>query len=147
MHTHESRLTSERIDRLADAHTRTVDARAGFATMVQKAEPRFRGIAQRFHDFHDSHASELAAILEAQGRTPDGDGSFMSSVNTLVVSARAFLDEIGEDVMDQVRDGEKHVLKALDDARADMDNATVQKAVARMKAELTALLEDTRHLG
>lgn len=146
MDTTQTGLNHEQLDSLATLHTRTVDARAGFATMVEKAEPHFRAIARRFHDLHDQHATQLAALLETHGRAPDRDGSFMSTVNTMVVSARALFDEIDEDVMDQVRDGERHVLTAMDDAYSAIPSPTVSKAVERMERELTALLDETRHL-
>lgn len=146
MDTIPTNLTDDQLDKLAVLHTRTVDARAGFETMVEKAEPHFSPIAKRFRDLHDLHATELAALLEAHDREPDRDGSFMATINTMVVSARAFFDEIDEDVMDQVRDGEKYVLNAMDEAHAAIPSQSVMTAIQRMKNELTALLDETRHL-
>lgn len=140
------RLTDEQLDRLATLHTRTVDARAGFGTMVEKAEPDFRAVVVRFRDLHERHAAELGALLEVNGRRPDRNGSFMATINTLVVSARALLDGIDEDAMDRIRDGERHVLDAMDDALAAIHVAPARMAVDRMKGELTTLLDETAHL-
>jgi hypothetical protein len=67
-------------------------------------------------------------------------------LNRAVVSARAFLDEIDEDVMDQVRSGERHVLGAFD-AALDAGLPERDRAqVGAMRGELAALLDETRHL-
>ena len=139
-------MTEAQLDDLATAHTRTVDALAGFETMVEKSEPEFRDVAIRFRDLHKRHAAQLGAMLEAQGRRPDTDGSFMATVNTLVVSTRAFFDEIDEDVMEQVRDGERHVLNALSDAHAAVSDPSHRNAINQMRRELVTLLDQTRGL-
>lgn len=146
MSTAHAHMTDAQLDSLAAAHTRSVDALAGFDTMVEKAEPEFRDVAIRFRDLHRRHAAELGAILEENGRKRDEDGSFMATVNTLVVSTRALFDEIDEDVMDQVRDGERHVMKALDDAQASVSEPLVKNVVKQMRSDLAALLDETRHL-
>jgi hypothetical protein len=50
-------------------------------------------------------------------------------------------------VMDQVRSGEDWVLKAFDDAIAEQAGANSTARLQEMKAELTDLLAETRHLG
>ncbi|MGR3507595.1 MAG: DUF2383 domain-containing protein [Paracoccaceae bacterium] len=134
-------------DAITELHTRTVDALRGYEKMVEKAEPEFRATAQKFRDLHDSHASALSRILIAMGAQVDADGSFMGTVNQAVVSLRAFFDEIDEDVMDNIRSGEDHVLKAFDGALASgampQDHET---SLLAMREELLALLTATRHL-
>ncbi|WP_103256517.1 ferritin-like domain-containing protein [Tabrizicola aquatica] len=134
------------LDSLALAHTRTVDALAGFEVMVDKAEPQFRATAARFRDLHRAHAAALSTLLQQHGRTPDDDGTFMASVNRLVVTARAFFDEIDEDVMDQVRNGEDHVLAAYRDAESGVPFPVVKSSIANLRTELEALLAETRDL-
>jgi hypothetical protein len=129
-------------DALANLHTRTLDALAGYDTMVEKAEPGFRPVAVRFRGVHARHAAAIAELLVREGREPDMDGSFMSAVNRAVVTMRAFLDAIDEDVMHQVRSGEQHVLNAFSDAIAaspDGRNADLSD----MRAELQAALDET----
>jgi Domain of unknown function (DUF2383) len=132
-------------DALANLHTRTVDALAGYETMVDKAEPSFRPVATRFRDIHARHAATLAPMLVRAGRVPDTDGSFMASVNRAVVGIRAFFDAIDADVTSQIRSGEQHVLAAFDDAIAASplgDNADLTD----MRAELQAALDATPDL-
>ncbi|RYI34142.1 MAG: DUF2383 domain-containing protein [Acetobacteraceae bacterium] len=137
---------SDASDALGTLHTRTVDALRGFAKMVEKAEPEFRPVAQKFHDLHAQHAGAIARILSARGQAVDADGSIMGTVNETVVGLRAFFDEIDEDVMDNVRSGEGHVLKAFDDALADTLQQDERLAVEAMRGELTRLLDETSHL-
>ncbi|MGR3501425.1 DUF2383 domain-containing protein [Pseudaestuariivita sp.] len=127
---------------LEKLHARHVDAKAGFDVMVARAEPDFKPVAEKFRDLHARHARQIASLL------PDGadlDGSFMSSVNRAVVKMRDFFDEIDEDVMDQVRNGEKRVQRAYSDAiEAAPDE--VRPELLRASSELTALIAETRHL-
>ena len=132
---------------LRTLQTRTADALAGYVKMVEKAEPEFRPVAERFRAIHDRHNAALSAMLIRHGVEPDADGSFMGTVNKAVVSMRALFDEIDEDVMDSIRDGENHVLTAFDDAitATGMPPADVTE-LRDMRDELTVLLQDTRHL-
>lgn len=134
-------------DALRSLQTRTADALAGYVKMVEKAEPEFRPVAERFRSLHDHHNAALSAMLIRHGAEPDLDGSFMGSVNKAVVSMRALFDEIDEDVMDNIRDGENHVLTAFDDAMTatGMPPADVTE-LRDMRDELASLLQDTRHL-
>jgi hypothetical protein len=126
---------------------RTVDSLAGYDTMVKKAEPDFRPVVERFRGVHTRHSTALSAMLLRHGHQPDADGTFMGTVNKAVVTMRALFDEIDEDAMDSIRDGENHVLSAFDDAIAasGMPPADVTE-LHDMRDELTALLQDTRHL-
>jgi hypothetical protein len=135
-----SRLDDRTLDLIATAHTRTVDALAGYKTMVEKAEPEFLPTATHFRDMHDRHAARLSAMLAQHGREPDDDGSFMSYVNKMVVSARAFFDEIDEDVMKQIRDGEEWVTKSLADAEAAARPEGIAAELRTMREEIEAAL-------
>jgi hypothetical protein len=132
------------VEALRRAHDRTVDAAAGFETMVAKAEPQFRPVAERFLDLHRRHALAIAGMLRTCGVEPDADGTLFGTVNRVVLAARAFIDE---DVMANVRRGEASVLEAYEDAAraglADRD----REAMRGLHAELSALLAETRHQG
>ncbi len=127
-------------DTLETLYTRVVDARAGFETMVEKAEPEFRPTAIAFLDLHTAHAREIAALVTRHGGTPDADGSLMSTVNRAVVSVRAMFDEIDDDVMSQIRDGEGHVLDAFDEAIRAEPHPDHARRLSEMRAELSDLL-------
>ncbi len=132
---------------LVALHRRTVDDIAGFAAMVDRAEPDFRAVAQRFHDLHRRHAAELALILRERGVEPDADGSFMATVNKVVVGVRSLLDDIDGDVMHQVRSGEEWTLDAFDRAVAAMKDDPAEARLHEMRAELAELLAKTSDLG
>lgn len=135
----------ERTSALVALYDRSVDSVKGYKTMVEKSEPAFREIAERFHALHAMHADRLGALLFDQGVMPESDGTVMGMVNQAAVSLRAFFDDIDEDVMDQVRSGEDWVLKAFDDAIAEQAGAG--PVLQAMRTELTTLLADTRGLG
>lgn len=130
------------IDALGTLHNRSVDVLAGFETMVDKAEPEFRQIAERFYGLHQRHVTALAGLLAAAGQKADTDGTFMSTVNRTVVTLRSFFDEIDEDVMKQIESGERKVIEAFDDALAQDQTAEVHARLTGMRQELVHLLAD-----
>ena len=130
---------------LVALYDRSVDSVKGYAKMVDKAEPSFRPIAERFHALHVRHTETLARLLADLGVGAAADGSVMGLVNQAVVTFRAFFDDIDEDVMDQVRSGEDWVLKAFDDAIAEQPGLVL--VLREMRDELTDLLAETRTLG
>ena len=140
-------LNDNTLDAIETVLVRSLDAKAGFEKMAEKAEPEFKPVAAKFLAMHASHATGLSAIVSSAGRTPDTDGSFMSRINEGVVALRAFFDEIDDDVMDNVRSGEEFVSTAFDDALSEVPNTSETHAsLTRMKGELDALLAETRHL-
>jgi uncharacterized protein (TIGR02284 family) len=140
-------LTSSAADALIIAHRRTVDALAGYDTMIEKAKPEIRPIVEQFRTLHASHADTLGRYIADLGLTPDQDGSIMGSVNKAVVSLRAMFDDIDADVMESIRNGEEHVRKAFDDAVANAGSSTVQMQLQQMRDELVALIDRTRQSG
>lgn len=128
-------------------YDRTVDSVRGFVKIVEKAEPSFLDTAEKFRSLHASHAGDLARMLSDYGIDAEGDGSIMGIVNEAVVTFRAFFDDIDEDVMDQVRSGERWVLQAFDDAIAELDPKPASAKLREMRTELTKLLDETQHLG
>lgn len=137
---------ADMIDALSRLHTRTVDARQGYETMLAKAEPEFRPVVQQFHDLHSRQATDLARIITALGGTPDPEGSLMGTVNRTVVSLRAVFDEIDEDVMDAIRDGEARILEAFDSALSKGPAQSWHGEVQDMREALLRLLAATSHL-
>ena len=125
----------------------TADDLAGYVKMVEKAEPEFRPLPKQFRALHNRHNAALSAMLLRHGAEPDADGSFMGTLNKTVVSTSALFDEIDEDVMDSIREGENHFLTAFDDAMAATGTPPADVTELRdMRDELTVLLQDTRHL-
>lgn len=137
---------TEVVDALVALHTRTVDALAGYEKMVEKAEPEFRPVARQFRDLHSRHATRLAALLRSLGAQVDEDGSFMARVNRTVVSLRALFDEIDADVMDNIRNGEEHVLHAFEAALASGPTQDYHSDLMDMREEVLRLLDATRDL-
>jgi hypothetical protein len=133
-------------DAFVTLHLRTVDALKGYVKMVEKAEPEFRPVARRFHDLHARHAAALAGKLATMGVAVDPDGSLMGTINETVVGLRAFFDEIDEDVMSNIRNGEGHVLDAFDEVQKVDLSPEDASDVSAMRDELVALLDETRGL-
>ena len=137
-------VTDTALDALETLHNRSVDVLAGFETMVEKAEPEFRPIAERFRSLHQRQIGEIAGMLTAGGRQPDADGTFMSTINRAVVSVRAFVDDIDSDILGQVQSGEQHVLDAYADALAQPQTPATAARLTEMRQELAVLLAETQ---
>ena len=138
---------SDSLNTLAQLHILSIDTRRGFEKMVKKADIDFQPTAERFSALHGRHVARLDAMVREMGGVPDSDGSFMGTVNTVVVSLRSVFDAIDMDVMDWVRSGEENVLTAFDHAIAASLPQGHREALIEMKTELTRLLHETRQLG
>lgn len=144
---HPAETDTNALDSLAKAHTSTIDALAGFETMVEKAEPEFRPVAIRFRDLHRSHAEIMAGMLRAHGQNPDDDGSFMGLLDKVVVSLRAWFGKVDADALEQIRSGEQHVLDDYREAEAKAMSESDRSALTRMRRELEALVESSGRHG
>ena len=138
---------SDSLNTLSQLHTLSVDTRRGFSKMVEKADSSFQPTAERFSALHGRHVARLDVMVREMGGVPDADGSFMGTVNTVVVSLRSLFDTIDRDVMDRVRSGEEKVLTEFENAIAASLPQGHREALIEMKAELTGLLQDTRTMG
>lgn len=127
-------------DALSALHNRTVDTIAGYRTMVDKAEPSFRATPEAFLALHVRHADILARMLARHDRVADADGTFMGTINRAVVSVRAMFDDIDDDLMSAIRNGESHVLTAFDTAMQHTLPHNDAEELATMRGELSAQL-------
>ena len=133
----------ESLDALIDLHMHSVDTRRGFEKMVEKAEPSFRTVVDRFVALHTRQVARLDQMVREMGAVPDAAGSFMGTLNRAVVSIRAALDSIDSDSMAQIRSGEGFVLAAFDRALAASLPQGHKAALTDMRGELVALLAST----
>ena len=139
--------TVEDGDALQHLHDRITDALERFRVMADKAEASFRPVVRRFVTLHEMQATTVAGMLVARGWVDDLDGTLMGTVNRAVVAVRALFTGIDAGVLASIRSGEAHVLAAFDRAIGAVvapDDAT---ALAAMRDDLVALLDDTRDLG
>lgn len=134
---------SDAWEAVGDARTRTLDALAGFEKMAEHAETDFVSIVQAFVALHTRHGEELTRLMTEHHVAPEDDGSFMATVNRVVVATRAFFDKIDEDVLSQIHSGERHVLDAYDKALTTDLPQAVRERLSTMHVELRELLDDT----
>ena len=135
-----SDAADESLDALIDLHTLSVDTRRGFEKMVEKAEPSFRPVADRFLAVHTRHVARLDQMVREMGAVPDAGGSFMGTVNRAVVTMRSVFDVIDADTMSQIRSGEDYVVAAFDRALAASLPQGHIAALTEMRGEVTSLL-------
>ncbi len=124
-------------------HDRTRDAIRGFEVMSEKAEPSFQRTVETFLALHQAQAEKLVGHLQAHGQTVDRDGTFMGTVNEMVVKVRAFFDDIDADTLAQIHSGEEWVLQAFDEAIADEADPTIAASLQAMRADLAQLVAAT----
>jgi hypothetical protein len=126
------------------ALTRTIDALAGYDKMLPEAEPEVAPILRKLRETHHTHSQHLSAMIVALGGTPDGNGSIMGRVNKTVVSARAFFDEIDDDALERVIEGEEYVTDAFDEAAGALPEGRHRNEIVQLRAELEELLKEAR---
>ncbi len=130
----------EGLDRLAEVHTRVLDTLDGFDKLQEKAEPEFKPIALAFQQMHKGHERDLSDALVTAGREPEQDGSFFGGINRAMIEIRSWFEDVTADVMDRVREGEKHVLDAYADARAAPQSVEVNAMLARHVQEIDVIM-------
>lgn len=138
---------NDSLDALIKLQTLSADTQLGFQKMVEKSELAFRPIAERFSALHGRHVIRLHNMVREMGGLADQNGSFMGTVNQVVITLRAVFEKVDSDIMDRVRSGENAVFSAFDRAIGASLPKGHRDALIQMKAEITALLDETRRLG
>lgn len=128
------------IDRIAEVHTRVLDVIAGFEKLSEKAEPGFKPVADAFLATHQKHEAELAIYLRKMGRDPNDDGSFFSTVNRSLIEIRSWFEDVADNVMDRVQEGEKHVLYGYEQARDTGQTIEANAMLSYHMEQINALL-------
>lgn len=132
---------TEALDLVAEAHTRVRDTVEGMEKLVEKAEADFKPTAQTLLTMHRRHEADLHAYLTDQGHDAQADGSVFGSVNRAVVEVRSWVDDISDNVMQDVKEGEKHVLDAYRAAEgAENQPKRARDMLARHSAEIDAAM-------
>lgn len=135
------RRQEEEVRKLAELHTRLIDTVEGHDKIAEKAEPDFVAVAEEFRDLHRDQAGRVASMLAGLGHDPGRDGSIFGSVNRAVVEMRSWFDDIGPNVLEAVRQGEKHVHDAFEEAIAASPSVSRRAALDAMRQELAQLVE------
>lgn len=139
---HHPQAESDAHDLLAEVHTRVRDTIAGLEKLHEKAEPDFRPVAQQLLSLHRRHSADLEAHLADVGHEAQEDGSFFSTVNRAVIEIRSWFDDISDNVMSQVKEGEKHVLEAYENAKGDPSQPdAVRDTLSRHITEIDAAMQ------
>ncbi|WFE74331.1 DUF2383 domain-containing protein [Roseinatronobacter sp. S2] len=136
----------DRIQLIGEVHTRVLDTIAGFEKVVERAEPEFKPVAETFLYMHRKHESELTAYLQKCGYAPENDGSFFGTVNKAVVEMRSWFEDVSENIMDRIIQGEKHVLEAYENAQSVGQTVEANAMLAKHMAELDAMMQKNAHV-
>ena len=125
---------------------RSLDARAGYETMLSRCSDGFRPVVERFLELHGRHADTLGRILAEAGQMPGGE-TMMSVVNRTVVAVRGVFGEIGLEAVESIRDGEIRVCEGLKAAADQPLPETARGEISTMRKEIDVALNEIAHLG
>lgn len=118
------------------------DATEGYAKMLEKAEPCFRPTVEELLAHHRATSLDLAAMLQDRGIAVDQDGSLMGAVHKTVVTVRSLFDDVDEDLIPGILDGEQRNLEKFDEALGENAADPVMRAtVGKRRAELERLVQ------
>lgn len=131
----------DRIQRIGEVHTRVLDTIAGFEKVVEKAEQDFRPVAEAFLFMHRKHESDLSSYLKSCGYEADSDGSFFGTVNKAVVEMRSWFENVSDNIMDRIIQGEKHVMDAYEDAQSVGQTVEANALLAKHMTELDMMMQ------
>jgi uncharacterized protein (TIGR02284 family) len=110
---------TEAQDAVRSLHTQLVDATSGYAEGMELADrPEMIVLFRELHDLHGGHARQIEQAMAYDGQPLDEGGSYMATVHKAVLTIRAALTGLEENVIPAIRDGEKRILSAYDEALA-----------------------------
>ncbi len=137
-----------RTEALQNLLTAMIDSRHGYEEALADAEgkgltPLFRDmIAMRKRD-----ESRVSALLVTEGVEADQSGSFMTTVHRTVISIRAALTGLHENILPALESGEQWIVGAYDKAIAashPSDNGYDE--LLKQRDSLNAKIEDMRRM-
>jgi uncharacterized protein (TIGR02284 family) len=89
---------------------------------------------------------EIHQVLTSLGEKPDDSGSFMATVHTIVIDARAMVTGLNESLPSFIS-GEEHVINAYDAAlEANAADTKVVEILRRQKQSLQAEISKMKSL-
>lgn len=142
-----SSQTEDFAEALARLQVRIVDTLAGYDEIHKKCEPEIAPLTADFIAAHETHEKALSQRLVALGREPDADGSFFSTVQRLVIKTRAVFDDIDDDILPSVVDGEERVLELYDDAIRTAIEPSDRTMLDQQRGEIQSLTTRARAMA
>ena len=138
--------SNDQIEHLKSLHTSAIDARNGYQEALKDAEGR--GLTPLFADMiavHTANAQELETTLSAAGEKADQSGSFMTLVHRAIFSVRSLFDELDEDVLPGLIDGEQRNVSHYDEALKQTGLAAeLATLLTTQRARLVEKIEDMK---
>lgn len=133
--------------RLARLHARLVDILNGYDTLSRRAEPDLMPHVETLVALHRDHHADLDQIMRETGQEPDEDGTYLTHVHRSVVVMRDVFDELDEDVLPQIVDGEERLLELYDETIEDApQGAPARRILLDQQAELAEMVADLRRI-
>lgn len=124
---------------ISTLHTKVVDAAKGYEEAKDIARRDQVGeLCAELRRTHLKHAHELAGLLLERGERADADGSFMSTVHKVALNVRFAITADEKSLLPGLRDGEKRIMEAYDDALREVEiagSAATQPEITRLKAQ------------
>lgn len=135
------------VSRLATLHTRLVDVLNGYDTLSSRAEPELLPHVETLVALHRDHHADLDQLMREMGHEPDEDGSYMTHVHRSVVVMRDVFDELDEDVLPQIIDGEDRLIELYEETVAAAPPASpARRLLLDQQAELSSMLAELRDI-
>lgn len=125
---------------LAEAHTRVKDAIEGYRKLHEKAASDLAPVTRDLLALHEGHEAELAAHLVRLGHDPAADGSIFATINRVAIEVRSWFDDMNRELLESVKEGEKHVLDAYQTAARAAQTAPEREMLARHIREIDAVM-------
>lgn len=137
---------TDNLKELATLQVRHTDAANGYQKGVENADAEMKPMLESLVELHDRSAGEAADILKAHGGEPDDDGSWMSWVHETIMSVRGTFDDIDQDVIPGIIDGEQRILDQIgtvlsQDVWTEAERATIEAQRDRINSALASLRE------
>lgn len=123
---------------LHQVNSAILDVRAGYETLIERADPEILDVARGYDAIHLKHQGEIESRLAARGQGND-DGSIRGAVNRAATILRDMFGGLDADALSMLRQGEEMVLGVYDKALEDWDPAEAPEDRALVAAQAEEL--------
>ena len=146
MNTYSANVSDQALAAVSSLATDLADVISGYRTMIGKAEGDLIPVVERLLALHEAHAARVMEMLVELGGDPEQAGSFMGTVHSAVAHARDLTGTLDGSAIDNVLDGEGHILDSYRDALSGTEghpeiSGEISKQYQALREHVAALRE------
>jgi uncharacterized protein (TIGR02284 family) len=128
----------EALEKMQDLLTVVIDSRNSYRDALKDTKHQNMAVLfSRMIDLKDRHISELELLFRERGREPDESGSFLTTVNKVILTFRSIFGGVNESVIPGLVEGETRIVGYYSQAITASTSKKEKQSLTRQRLELT----------